>query len=351
MQLLAGAGKFRASGSMVSSTDSNDAPSARLVWEADKFRLFNRPDLHLVVDGQGTIALQDKKLALAGKLRADEGRIVYVSDPNATLGDDVVVKGWPRSTSSALLGADVPLSVDLSLDFGDKLTFASQGLETGLQGVVHVTSGPAGFRGDGTIRTVNGTYFAFGQKLVIDPGRLVFNGPLDNPGLDNVALRKNLAVEAGVAVTGTVRVPIIVLTSNPPVPDGEKLSWLVLGQGLDRTSSATDLAALQAASAALLGRNAKPVTTTIAQSMGLDDITFKSNSTTSSAGAAGVGAGGQVVSLGKRLSENLTLVYEQGLTVATNALRLEYNLSHSITLRAEAGTVSGAGIYYRRSFE
>ena len=76
-------------------------------------------------------------------------------------------------------------------------------------------------------------------------------------------------------MTGTVRVPIITLTSNPPVPDSEKLSWLVLGQSLDRTSGA-DLAALQAASAALLGPNSRPVTASIAQSIGLDDISFKS---------------------------------------------------------------------------
>ena len=169
-------------------------------------------------------------------------------------------------------------SLDLALDFGDRLTFASEGLDTGLSGTVRVTTGPRGLVGKGSITAVNGTYRAFGQKLVIDRGRLVFDGPLDNPGLDFVALRKNLAVEAGVAVTGTVKVPIIQLTSNPPVPDSEKLSWLVLGQGLDRTSG-TDFAALQAASALLLGRNSKSVTATIAESFGLDDIAIKSERT------------------------------------------------------------------------
>jgi hypothetical protein len=47
----------------------------------------------------------------------------------------------------------------------------------------------------------------------------------------------------------------------------------------------------------------------------------------------------------------LTLVYEQGLTVATNALRLEYTLSRTLTLRLEAGTISGFGIFYRRSYD
>jgi hypothetical protein len=89
-----------------------------------------------------------------------------------------------------------------------------------------VRNGPGGFTGRGQLYTVNGTYFAYGQKLTIDPGRLIFDGPLDNPALDIVALRRGGAVEAGVAVTGTVRVPVITLTSNPPVPDNEKLAWV-----------------------------------------------------------------------------------------------------------------------------
>ena len=74
------------------------------------------------------------------------------------------------------------------------------------------------------------------------------------------------------AVTGTVKVPVIQLTSNPPVPDSEKLSWLVLGQAGSDRSSGADLAALQAASSALLGSSGKPVSASIAQKIGLDDI-------------------------------------------------------------------------------
>jgi len=263
----------------------------------------------------------------------------------------VVVKGWERPTSAAQRTSDLPLTVDLALDFGDRLSFASAGLETDLAGTVRVTTGPRGFVGTGSIRTVNGTYRAFGQKLVIDRGRLVFDGPLDNPGLDVVALRKNLAVEAGVSVTGTVKVPIIALTSTPPVSDSEKLSWLVLGHGLDRTSG-TDYGALQTASALLLGRDSKPITASIAESVGVDEISFKSGSSAAGGtrnGGSEVGSG--VVAVGKRLSDKLSLVYEQGLSIANSAVKLEYALTRSITLRAETGVVSGVGIQYHRSFE
>ena len=92
-----------------------------------------------------------------------------------------------------------------------------------------------------------------------------------------------------------------------------------------------------------------PLGTTLAQSVGLDDISVRSSSST--AADPGSGTGNQVVAVGKRLSDRLYVVYEQGLSVANNALKIEFALTRSITLRAEAGLISGVGIYYRRSFQ
>lgn len=98
-------------------------------------------------------------------------------------------------------------------------------------------------------------------------------------------------------------------------------------------------------SVALKGR--KPLTTTIAQRLGLDDISFRGAGAGSAAGATSQ----QVVAFGKRISDRLSLVYEQGLSLASNALRIEYALTRTLTLRAEAGTVSGIGIFYRRTYD
>jgi len=145
-----------------------------------------------------------------------------------------------------------------------------------------------------------------------------------------------------------VKVPQVRITSNPPVPENEALAWLVTGQGLSG-SSRVDYAALSAASAALLGRGGKPVTARIAQQLGLDELSVKSAGT-SSGTTSGGGVTNQVVVFGKRISDRLSLGYEQGLSLASSALRLEYALSRQVTLRAEAGTVSGVSIVYRRSF-
>jgi len=87
------------------------------------------------------------------------------------------------------------------------------------------------------------------------------------------------------------------------------------------------------------------ICTQIANRLGLDDISFREGSATSVGGTWG-----QVVAQGKRVSDRLTVVYEQGLTVATNALRIEYALTHTLTLRAEAGTISSVGIFFRRVY-
>lgn len=340
-----GAGRFTAKGTLASANDKRVVTGGRVEWQATDFTIVNRPDLRLVADGKGTLTMEDRKVALAGSISIDEGRVNYEPSRVGTLGDDVVIVGQPRKVQDAGM-RDLPLALDIEVALGRDFRFSGEGLDTRLAGKVHITTTPAGtLNAQGTIRAVSGTYYVFGQRLDIDRGRLIFDGPVDNPALDVVALRKNLAVEAGVELTGTVRVPRVRLVSNPPVPDGEKLSWLLTGQGLDRASR-NDLAMLGAASASLISRGERPITTQIANTFGLDDISVRD-----SAGSVAGGASTQVVAFGKRLTDRLSLVYEQGLTAASNALRIEYALTRTLTLRAEAGVVSSIGVYFRRTFD
>src|SRR4029450_12584702 len=79
---------------------------------------------------------------------------------------------------------------------------------------------------NGTVRAVDGTYQAYGQKLVIDRGLILFNGPVENPRLDIEATRPNLDVRVGVLVTGTALNPRVRLFSEPEMSEMDKLSWL-----------------------------------------------------------------------------------------------------------------------------
>ena len=56
-----------------------------------------------------------------------------------------------------------------------------------------------------------------------------------------------------------------------------------------------------------------------------------------------------MLTVGKRLSDRVYIAYEQAVTTATYLLRVELELRRFVSLRAEAGAVSGFGIFYTRT--
>jgi translocation and assembly module TamB len=161
---------------------------------------------------------------------------------------------------------------------------------------------------------------------------------MENPGLDVVAMRKNQAVEAGVAVTGTINSPYVRITSQPPVPESEALAWLVLGHG-PGDASRGDLAMLPLAAASLFG-DAKTPQGSFAQRLGVDSIALRGGTLNS-----------QVVAVGKRLAHNVYVIYEQAVGATTNVLKLELNMTQRLLMRAEAGQVSSLGLFFRYAFD
>lgn len=327
-----GDGTFKASGVLAQGTSRG----AALDWQAERLTLLNRPDRRLIVTGKGKATLEGTKLALAGELRADSGQIELRSSQLPALGDDVVIVGRKRETTerTSLQRA----ALDLTLDFGDQFRLTGRGLDAIIAGRVRVQTNALGdLIAKGEVRTVRGVYHAFGQRLELERGRLIFDGPVENPRLDIRAMRKRQAVEAGVEVMGTVRSPFVRVVSDPALPEHEALSWLVLGHG-SRDASAGDLSMLPLAAAALL--NPGQSDGGIAGRFGLDSIGMRRDT-----------VAGQIVTVGKRITDDLYVVYEQGTGAAAQALKLEYNLGRRWLVRAEAGTTSAIGVFFRWAFD
>jgi translocation and assembly module TamB len=338
LSIQGGAGEFTASGSLPMRLKDG---GGKLAWSARDFGVLQRPDLRLAVSGAGAAGFEGGRVSLTGSVRADRGHLRIERDRLPTLGEDVVVVGVPRKPPGAQ--ARLPISLDVELDLGQNLSIDADGLEGRLTGQLRFVGSEDGeLRAYGRLQLVNATFLAFGQRLEISPGVLVFDGPLDNPGLQVTAWRRKQAVEAGVQVSGTVQVPRVQLVSQPAVPEAERLSWLVLGRA-PTDANRTDVGLLQAAAGALLSRgDAVPIDRRMARAVGLDEVTLR-------------GAGeleGNVVAFGKRLSDRLYVSYEQGVgAVATNLVKLDYVLGRRWSLRAETGTTSGAGLFYRFSWD
>ena len=335
LEALAGDGTFSAKGRVPL---REGISTATLAWRADRMTLLSRPDRRMVVDGSGTLSAEKNRLLLAGQVAVREGYVEFGRGTRTVLGEDVVVLGRKPAAATGAARRS-PLALRLDIDLGKAFRVVGSGLDALLAGKVRIASADDGtLLARGTITTDRGTFAAFGQRLEVARGQLVFNGPVDNPGIEAVALRRLSSVEVGVEITGTVRALRVNTTSNPPMPQGEQLSWLVLGRGLAGASQA-DAALIAGIAGSMLGGDGVPVTRRIAEAFGLDDIGIGGSSAIA----------GQVLTVGKRLSDRIYIAYEQAVTTATNLLRVDLELHRYVSLRTEAGAVSGFGIFYTRT--
>lgn len=328
--------------------------AGRLKVVVDRFAAINRPDLQLTVSGSTDAKLADDKFDLSGNLRADNGFFRFTKSGVPSLSDDVIIVG--RRDTRPSNKQKLPVSIVLDLDLGESLHFEGWGIKTGLTGGVRVKS----VRGQplnvsGTVRSTEGRYSAYGQDLKISHGVLAFQGPLDNPGLDVIAVREHLAVEPGIHLTGSLQSPRLSLIADSDMSEHEKLSWLVLGrppgEGGQQKADADLLIA--AASALLSSDQSSSLQQQLAARFGIDEIGLRSrNGENTAAQPGGNGAAAQqVVAIGKRLSDKAYVVYEQGVDAASAAVKLTYRVSRRWSLVAKAGQESQFDVFWNFWFD
>ncbi|MGH8599049.1 MAG: translocation/assembly module TamB domain-containing protein [Burkholderiales bacterium] len=325
--------------------------------DATHLALLARPDRWLLASGALQVAVAPDELGVTGKLTADAGRVEVPRQPPPALSDDVVVMGREPAAQRR-----TRFKLNVVVDLGRRLYFTGRGLDTRLLGELHLVSNGSGpLRATGSIRAVDGTYDAYGRKLTIKRGIVNFQGPVNNPGLNVVAVRKNLPVEAGVEITGTVARPHVRLVSDPNVPDDEKLSWIVLGRPLE--GGGANSALLLSAASAIFGGQEGGIPQRLAHSLGFDEFSISQGTlsdttrlpTSTVAGSLSSDNGStvtsQIVTVGKRLSDRLYLSYEQSTATAQNVVKFTYELTRRLSLVSRAGTDGSVDLYYTFGFD
>lgn len=318
--------------------------SMDLKLAANKLEVFNRPDRTLVLSGSSTLVRDAKRFEFDGKFRANRAVIELPSLDTPTISEDVVILGRDKPKAAATSGT--PLNIDLEADLGDDFTLRGKGLDAQLAGTVRVRMADRRApRVNGSIRVVNGTYAAYGQRLTIERGVLNFTGAYDNPGLNIRAVRKRpegeelseTNVEAGVEVRGTALAPSAKLVSTPSVPDSEKLAWMVLGHGT-ADMAGNEMSLLGTAAGALLGGTGGP---SLANRVGLDELGV----------SQAKGLESTVVTVGKKLSSRAYISFEQGAGTATSLVKLRYKVNNRVTLQVQTGTNNALDVLYNWAFD
>lgn len=330
---------------------------------AEQLPILQRSDRWMVVSGDGGITLTPSRAELYAKIGVDGAYIDFsaLRGPRALPSDVVVVRAdQPARAKQAAAPLDVMVDVEARL--GQRFYIEGAGLEARLAGSVTVTGRPSQLAAIGNVRIVDGIYNGYGQRLQIQRGLLTFSGPLENPALNVLAVRPALPVEVGVQISGTALSPIVRLYSDTAMPDVEKLNWLVLGRSAG-TGEGQDRALLTAAATALFAGQSDRASSNVLRSFGLDEFGLRSGSQGSSSllpretvagtlrsGTSSTGTG-DFVALGKRITDELYVTFEQALSGAEYYVALNYQLTRRLSLIARAGSTNALDLVYTFSFD
>lgn len=310
-----------------------------LTLKATRYKLIDRSDRKFVISGDALVGWRDAKATAKGQFEVNSGSFDIGTTDTPELSDDVVIVG-----KNDKAGTKATIALDIGISLGEKgIHLYGRGLDAMLAGQIQLLANAGGaLRALGTLRIASGTFKAYQRELAIEQGSVRFSGPLDNPALDIIAMRRGQEVEAGVSVRGTVLAPRITLVSEPTVSDAEKLSWLVLGRGL-AGSGDSELNALQSAAGSLLASGGSAgLQSKIAGAFGLDDVSI---------GKGGTDLQERIVKLGKRISSKLYVGFQQSMDSASSVLLVRYTLTPRITLEGEAGTSSALSLVYNFAFD
>jgi len=309
----------------------------RLSIDGDNFQLFNLPDLQAEVSPELSIDGDLKQVSIDGVLRIPQ--LFFRGQQKQNLAEnspDLVIVDAPEATKKPLR---IQPQLDLQLVLGEQVLLKAAGIDARLEGQLRMQSTPqqmlAAF---GEINIAKGRYASYGVNLDISRGNLLFNGgPLNQPLLDILALRTAGEVKAGVQVTGTPKQPVVNLYSEPPLPDTDILSYIVLGRPVDTQGSQSSM--LMTAAGALLSQGESVVLQEkLKSTFGLDvlDINAGDGDTESS-----------VITTGKYLSPDLYVSFGYSLFNNSNEIKLRYTLSPNWEVESNFGTESGADLFYK----
>ena len=223
---------------------------------------------------------------------------------------------------------------DVTIVLGDRVTLEGMGFSTGLAGQIRVRgdeTAPIDAFGEVDLR--DGRFSAYGQNLAVDRGRLSFNGPLDDPGLDVRASRTVGEFQAGLEIRGTLMHPHSQVFSVPALPESDALSLLLTGRLLSAGTSGADATLLVNALAGLGVAQGDEIMRDIGQTVGFDEFGLDT----------GNGLGETELTVGKRLNSRLMVRYAVGVFDGVGRFVTEYRINRFLDLEIVSSPVAQGG--------
>jgi translocation and assembly module TamB len=295
------------------------------------FLISDTTELQAVASPDLQVGFANNTIQVRGKVDVPSATIdVEKLDDGVSVSEDVVVldPADPERLPSSRL------DLDMAITLGDAVKLNGYGLEGTLAGTMNVRSRQGREMAATGRLDVDGRYTAYGQKLQITRGELVWsNNAVSDPRINIRAEREivSAGVTAGIDVTGRASSPKATIWSNPSMDESAALAYLVLGRSLN-TASTDESQKINAASTAL-SAGAGLLASQLGAKIGLDDAGVLESRT----------LGGSVFGVGKYLSPKLYVSYGVSMVGSGSAITLKYLLRKGFDVEIESSTVETRG--------
>ncbi|MEE9492176.1 MAG: translocation/assembly module TamB domain-containing protein [Gammaproteobacteria bacterium] len=296
-----------------------------LALSGQRVKLLHIPVAKIHASPDLTLKLTQEGVVITGKLQIPEADVDLGNLPKTAIkpsSDEIIVGEEIKQKNTRY-----PVTANIQLEFGDKVALSGQGLETRLEGGLHIFQKPnQSVKGDGVLVLKDGTYQAYGQNLVIERGEIYFNGPMV-PYLNIRATRsiETANVVAGLQLSGTLEQPESSVFAIPAMSETDALSYLLTGKPLGGGEGDSNL--LMNAAVGLGIKGSEGLVEDIRSKTGLD--TFELNS--------GEDSSQSYLALGKYLSPDFYIQYATKLFTQSQVFTMRYQLTDKLFLEAETG--------------
>lgn len=329
-----------------------DQPNISLGLKGSRFAVRQQPELVAEVSPDLQLQWRPGRVDLTGLVQVPYARVNVKQLPERSVAISPDVKIVERADGelravTARRGQATALNADVELVLGDDVFFNGFGVIGGLGGGLRLRqTARQGLEASGELElNRDSRYEAYGQKLLVRRGRLVFAGSITKPAIDAEAIREVDDKIVGVRVEGRADAPEVTLFSEPAMAQADMVSYLVLGRPLasrraDGSSSNDAMIAAAAIKLGAKGGEGFGLTSGIGGLLGVQDLSLD---------AEGSGDDTQVKVSGY-LSPDLFLSYGVGVFTPVNTVTMRYQIRPRLYLEAVSSIENAIDLFYNFRF-
>jgi translocation and assembly module TamB len=347
-----GTGILEAEGELKINEFSTSEGSFQLSF--DQARLLHLDPVRASVSGNVTIEKKSgEDFFLSGNLVSEEIQIFMDRLPGPppkvlahTILGQTTAAEEPTSKRAIPETPGLKLSGKVTLEIPGGFRVQGQNMMSTWEGNLEISQRPKGIFLSGKLNPQRGTVTFFGKAFRLEGGSVYFNNLLQaSPLLDLEASFSRADVDAQLRISGRANDPTFDLSSTPPMPEDEVVSYILFGKDLAAISG---LQALQVGLAlkSMMDRNEASSWDLVGNArefLGVDELALRESRDAK---------GGTELIAGRQLNDVFYIEVSRNLQEPDSSIILEYDLRKNISITTETGThiLPGIGLNWKYDY-